>query len=56
MVESCSIVMEVVCFMKEAMGRQEIETQRGGGREKTSFLVINRQATGEEREMKKMEV
>ena len=38
MVESCCVVKTVVCFMKEAMGREEMQTQRvGGERERRQF-------------------
>ena len=33
MVESCCVVIAVVCFMKEAMGREEMQAQRGGRRQ-----------------------
>jgi len=50
MVESCCVVMAVVCFMKEAMGKEEMQTQRGGER-KDNFLVIKMgRPIGEERE------
>ena len=31
MVESCCVVMAVVCFMKEAMGKEEMQIQRVEG-------------------------
>jgi len=31
MVEHCCVVIAVVCFMKEAMGRKEMQKQRVGG-------------------------